>query len=297
MLEQSPERHQSHSMVYILALTPRGRQFAERIAHDLDAVLEQPDEAGAGALTARLQPHWATGRKLLLIMPVEQALWTIAPLLTTMPGALPAVVCLDEAGRLALPLLVGTPPRADALARRVAALTGGRALVSAAPEPPPTQASAESSTYPITLTRLRGTPVLVVGGGSVGQRKIRGLLAVAADVRLVSPQVTAPVRAWAESGRVRWTPRAYMPGDLAGARLVFAATSDRTTNALIARDAAAAGLLCNVADDPEASDFHLPAIHRANGLTIAVSTSGSSPARAAHIRDRIAEMLEQEGWG
>ncbi|GAB4209559.1 MAG: hypothetical protein OHK0022_40810 [Roseiflexaceae bacterium] len=252
-------------------------------------------EADAGRLAERLRPHWAAGRELLLIMSVEQALRAVAPLLVASPDATPAVVCLDAAGRLALPLLAGTPPGADTLARRVAALTGGRALVGAAPETDTTpQRNTPATTYPITLNRLRDAPVLVVGGGPVGERKVRGLLAVAAAVRLISPEATAQLRAWSEAGRLHWEQRGYAPGDLAGARLVFAATGDRATNAQVARDAAAAGLLCNQADDPEGSDFHLPAVHRTNGLTIAVSTSGASPARAAHIRDRIAGLLEHE---
>ncbi len=278
----------------ILAATLAGDRLAERLALGLPGAAEQHTDAAAEELAASLRPLWTAGRELLLIMPVERALRAVAPLLAADAGATPAVVCVDEAGRLALPLLAGSPPGADTLARRVAALTGGRALVGTAPEPPAAPASADPAAYPISLTRLRGAPVVVVGGGPVGERKTRGLLAVAADVCLVSPDATAQLRAWAETERLRWVPRPYALGDLAGARLAFAATDNRAVNAQIARDAAAAGLLCNVADDPEASDFHLPAVHRASGLTIAVSTSGASPARAARLRDRIAELLKLE---
>jgi siroheme synthase-like protein len=59
----------------------------------------------------------------------------------------------------------------------------------------------------------------------------------------------------------------------------------------VADAAAALGLLCNVADDPAASSFHLPAVHRAPGVVVAVSTEGTSPARAKRLRNRIAEWL------
>lgn len=145
--------------------------------------------------------------------------------------------------------------------------------------------------YPITLTNLRGALVVVVGGGAVGGRKLGGLLAVGAAVRLISPAATPELRSLADSGAITWHARPYQPGDLAGARLVFAATDQRAVNAQIADDAAALGLLCNVADDPRAGDFHLPAVHREPGLLVAVSTAGASPARAKRLRDQIAAWL------
>ncbi|MDQ2997247.1 MAG: bifunctional precorrin-2 dehydrogenase/sirohydrochlorin ferrochelatase [Chloroflexota bacterium] len=145
--------------------------------------------------------------------------------------------------------------------------------------------------YPITLTNLRGALMVLVGGGAVGTRKLRGLLAVGAAVRLISPAVTPELRALADSGAITWHTRAYQPGDLAGARLVFAATNQRAVNAQVADDAAALGLWCNVADDPRAGDFHLPAVYREPGLLVAVSTAGANPARAKRLRDQIANWL------
>jgi cobalt-precorrin 5A hydrolase/precorrin-3B C17-methyltransferase len=145
--------------------------------------------------------------------------------------------------------------------------------------------------YPITLTNLRGALVVVVGGGAVGARKLRGLLAVGAAVRLISPAATPDLRALAGSGAITWHARAYQPGDLAGARLVFAATDQRAVNAQVADAAAALGILCNVADNPRGGDFHLPAVHRGPGLLVAVSTAGTNPARAKRLRDQIAAWL------
>jgi cobalt-precorrin 5A hydrolase/precorrin-3B C17-methyltransferase len=149
-----------------------------------------------------------------------------------------------------------------------------------------------SHTYPITLTQLTGALAVVVGGGAVGERKVRGLLASGIDVRLVSPAVTPQLSAWAEAGRIDWVRRGYAPGDLAGARLVFAATDQRAVNALVARDAAGEGILCNVADAPDEGSFHVPALYRAGGMTVAVSSSGAAPARTVALRDAIARWLE-----
>jgi len=153
---------------------------------------------------------------------------------------------------------------------------------------PQLRSSTPPPSYPIVLTNLAGAPVVVVGGGAVGERKVRGLLEVGAQVRLISPEATPRLQAWAAAGRIVWQPRAYVPGDLAGARLVFAATNQRQVNARVARDAALHGALCNVADAPEEGDFHLPALLRSEELTIAVSSGGAAPERAAALRDAIA---------
>lgn len=145
--------------------------------------------------------------------------------------------------------------------------------------------------YPINLARMSGQRAVVVGGGPVGERKVKGLLAVGAQVKVISPEVTVQLQAWADTGRIIWQPRSYQAGDLHGAFLVFAATNQRAINARVAQDAAALNLLSNIADVPEEGDFYLPAVHRQPEVMVAVSTSGQSPGRAARIRDRVAELL------
>ncbi|NTV63965.1 MAG: precorrin-3B C(17)-methyltransferase, partial [Oscillochloris sp.] len=152
-------------------------------------------------------------------------------------------------------------------------------------------AAAPAGDYPVVLTGMVGAPVVVVGGGAVGERKVRGLLATGAVVRLISPEASAQLQAWAAEGQLAWEQRPYVSGDLVGVRLAFAASNQRDVNAQVAQDAAKHGVLCNVADAPAEGSFHVPALHRTPGLTIAVSTSGAEPARAATIRDAIARWL------
>lgn len=147
--------------------------------------------------------------------------------------------------------------------------------------------------YPVMLTNLAGAVVVVVGGGVVAKRKVTGLLAAEAAVTVIAPELGEELRALHEQGAFTWQPRAYQPGDLTGARLAFAATNVRGINVQVAVDAASERILCNVADDPAAGDFHAPAVHRADGMVIAVSSSGQSPRRATSLRNRIAQWLAQ----
>jgi cobalt-precorrin 5A hydrolase/precorrin-3B C17-methyltransferase len=145
--------------------------------------------------------------------------------------------------------------------------------------------------YPIYLHNLKNALTIVVGGGPVGERKVRGLLAAEARIRLISPTATAQLSAWAASGRLEWWARAYQPGDLQGALLVFAATNQRSVNAQVAEAATLGGALCNVADAPSEGHFHLPALYRSADLTVAVGTNGTDPRLAQQIRDQIAQLL------
>lgn len=148
--------------------------------------------------------------------------------------------------------------------------------------------------YPVMLTNLAGAPVIVVGGGVVAARKVTGLLAAEAAVTVIAPELGEELRALYEQGAFVWQARGYAAGDLDGARLAFAATNVRAVNAQVAAEAAVRCILCNVADDPTAGDFHVPAVHRSDGMVIAVSSSGQSPRRATSLRNRIAQWLAQE---
>jgi len=145
--------------------------------------------------------------------------------------------------------------------------------------------------YPIILT-VRGRRALVAGGGSVAERKVRGLLDAGADVTIVSPRVTAELTQWAAGGRVRWIERAFAAGDAAGAMLVFAATDDADVNAAVLADAHAHGALVNDAGDAALGDFATPAVHRAGPLTVTVDSSGLSPSFTKRVRDELALQFD-----
>lgn len=144
--------------------------------------------------------------------------------------------------------------------------------------------------YPVVL-RIAGRMCVVVGGGEVARRKVQGLLAAGARVRVIAPHLHLELQ---ENTAIELICRSFLPDDLAGALLVFAASNDRDVNARVAVAARQQGTLINIADDPEESDFHLPAVLQRGALTVAVSSGGGSPAFAAQLRDRLAAELGVE---
>ena len=135
---------------------------------------------------------------------------------------------------------------------------------------------------------LNGRRALVVGAGPVGLEKIQGLLAAGADVRVVATRAVEEVRALAREGHIAWERRPYRSSDLDGCLLAVAATSDRSLNESVSRDAEERNMLVNVADVPDLCNFILPAVHREGPLAVAISTAGASPALAKRMKREAA---------
>jgi precorrin-2 dehydrogenase len=150
---------------------------------------------------------------------------------------------------------------------------------------------------------LRGRRCLVVGGGTIGERKARDLLECGALVSVVSPTLTPGLDALVAAGRLRHRARRFRRGDVRGCAVVVAATGDSRVDEAVAAQARRRHALVNVVDDAAHCDFIVPSVLRRGPLQIAVSTGGRSPALAREIRrrleplfsDDVGRMVEQAG--
>jgi precorrin-2 dehydrogenase/sirohydrochlorin ferrochelatase len=140
--------------------------------------------------------------------------------------------------------------------------------------------------YPVFLD-LRGRPCLVVGGGTVAERKAVSLLDAGADLTIVSPSLTPALRELVHRNKVRHRPKVFEEPDLTRFFLAIAATNNPTVNTTIAAACRARGVLVNVATAPEASAFIVPSVVERGDLMIAVSTCGASPALAKKVREDL----------
>ena len=144
--------------------------------------------------------------------------------------------------------------------------------------------------YLVGLT-LAGRRVVVVGGGTVAQRRLPSLLAAGADVEVVAPDVTPAVEGMATARELRWTARPYRDGDLDGAWYALAATDDPQVNAAVATAAERARVFCVRADDAPGGTAVTPAVGEHDGLTVGV-LSGGRPRRSAAVRTALVEALQ-----
>jgi len=143
------------------------------------------------------------------------------------------------------------------------------------------------SYYPVYLN-LKERKCLVVGGGKVAERKIRQLLKAQAKVTVVSPSITDGLKRLLRAGRIQHKNRSFSRGDTRGAFLVIAATSDETVNRMVSDESSG---LINAVDMPEYCSFIMPSIIKKGPLSIAISTSGVSPAFARTLREDMESVF------
>jgi uroporphyrin-III C-methyltransferase/precorrin-2 dehydrogenase/sirohydrochlorin ferrochelatase len=137
---------------------------------------------------------------------------------------------------------------------------------------------------------LTGRRVVVVGAGTVAQRRLPRLIAAGAEVVLVAPGATPAVEAMATAGELRWEVRGYAEGDLEGAWYALACSSVPAVNAAVAAEAHRRRVFCVRADDATGGSAVTAASAEHDGLLIGV-LAGRRPRRSAAVRDALIEAL------
>lgn len=140
--------------------------------------------------------------------------------------------------------------------------------------------------------RLSGRKVVVVGGGTVAQRRLPLLLANGADVHVVARAVTPAVEALADQQPgITLEVRDYRDGDLDGAWYAIAATDDAEVNAAVVAEAERGHVFCVRADAARDGTAVTPASFEYEGLSVGV-LAGGDHRRSAAIRNAIHEALQ-----
>jgi len=137
--------------------------------------------------------------------------------------------------------------------------------------------------------RLTGKKVVVVGGGTVAQRRLPLLIANGADVHVITRSATPAVEGMAG---ITLTLREFRAGDLDGAWYAIAATDDPDVNAAVVAEAERLHTFCVRADVAREGTAVTPASFEYEGLSVGV-LAGGEHRRSAAIRSAIHEALQQ----
>ena len=143
--------------------------------------------------------------------------------------------------------------------------------------------------YPIFVD-LKNQPVLVVGGGEVAARKIRLQLMAGAKVVVISPELGPTIQAEMQDD-IQHVQREFIDADIAGYRLITAATNDPAVNRHVSELAQAMNVPVNVVDQPELCSFITPSIIDRDPVTIAISTGGGAPVLARMLRSKLEAFI------
>jgi len=148
---------------------------------------------------------------------------------------------------------------------------------------------ASAALYPAFL-RLTGKRVLVVGGGSVAEGKVRALLEAGALITLVAPEILPGLKG---DGRLTVHQRAFLPGDLEGVWYCVSA-APAVVNRQVAQAAQTRQCFVNAVDDPQSGSVFLGGVVRKGGATVAISTEGAAPALAGLLREALETVLPDD---
>lgn len=140
--------------------------------------------------------------------------------------------------------------------------------------------------------RLAGRKVVVVGAGSVAQRRLPLLVDSGAQVTVIAPAATPAVEALgSRKPGITLVSRAYRDGDLADAWYAIAATDDPDVNAAVVAEADRRQIFCVRADLAVEGSAVTPATFGYAGLSVGV-LAGGEHSRSAAIRSAIREALQ-----
>jgi len=145
---------------------------------------------------------------------------------------------------------------------------------------------------------VRGKHAIVVGGGTEGVRKVRGLLGQGCRITVISNRVNRFLTDQATRGKIelvkaRLSDARILEG-IGDVFLVLAATNDHELNRKIVEKGRSMGAFVYATDDPAFSDFSYTSIVNIEGvMQVAISTSGKSPIMARNVRIRAERVLRR----
>jgi precorrin-2 dehydrogenase len=137
---------------------------------------------------------------------------------------------------------------------------------------------------------------MVIGGGSEGARKIRGLLGQNCKITVISNRLNCYLKSLEKQGKIEIVKTklkdASILDNYKNQFLVLAATNDKTLNRKFVEKGRSMGSFVYAADDPQFSDFSYTSIINIEGiLQVAISTYGKSPIMARKVRIKLERIL------
>jgi len=133
--------------------------------------------------------------------------------------------------------------------------------------------------------------ILIVGGGEIAKNKLEQVLNFGQRITVISPIVCFQMQLLIEKFGFRLIKRNYVVGDIKNYQIAIIAIDNITLQKKIYDEGKKHNVLCNVVDSSKHCDFIFPSYIQKGDLTIAISTSGASPAFAKELRKFLQELI------
>lgn len=133
--------------------------------------------------------------------------------------------------------------------------------------------------------------ILIIGGGYIAYEKLEHLLDFSNNITLIAKDYNRKIKNLISKNSLSFKKKSYEKGDIKGFDIVIAAVDDFSLQEEIYKESRTFNCLCNCVDLPKYCDFIFPSYVKKGDLTIAISTSGSSPAIAKHLRIYLEKVI------
>jgi len=141
---------------------------------------------------------------------------------------------------------------------------------------------------------LRDKRVLVVGGGNIALEKLEKLVLFTKEITVIAKEVKYNTYTLIKEHCLSYYQRAYRRGDIDNFNIVIVATDDIELQESIYLESRGKNILVNAVDNTNYCDFIFPSFIKRGDLTVAISTSGSSPAFAKRFKHIIEEKIPDD---
>jgi len=139
--------------------------------------------------------------------------------------------------------------------------------------------------------QLNDKKVLLIGGGNIALEKLERLLDFTNELKVIALELSPSMQALVDKRDLEYEVRAYEKGDIKEFSIVIIAVDDIALQAEIFEESKEYKCLCNAVDSVDYCDFIFPSYVKEDDLTIAISTSGASPAFAKHFKRYIKSLI------
>lgn len=134
--------------------------------------------------------------------------------------------------------------------------------------------------------------ILIIGGGKIAYEKLEHLLNFTTNITIIAKEFNNDIEDAIDEHFLKSFKKPYEVNDLSGYDIVIAAIDDiPLQEEIYSQTRTMNNVLCNCVDVQHCCDFIFPSYIKKGDLTIAISTSGASPALAKQLRIYLSELI------